>query len=85
MDKHLYAIVNYNNLHSWRDIDIPKETNEGFFDLRHIEKYTNSQIVKIQSRGYFYGVLSEKNFINKILSFVFPKNGSYFSVILKRK
>lgn len=83
--KHLYAIVNYNNLHSWRDIDLPNDNNEGFFDIQLIQDMTHCKLVSINTKGMFYEILDENNFIEKLTISLFPRHGSYFSAIFERK
>ena len=83
--KHLYAIVNYNNLHSWRDIDLPNESNEGFIDIQLIQDVTLSKLKCMTTKGIFYEILGEYNLIEKFISFLFPRHGSYFSAIFERK
>ena len=80
--KILYAIVNYNNYHSWKDIDIPDDYNEGFFTLEQISKDYNFNIDFISTRIYFYGISNSDGFIMQKL---FPKSGSIFSAILSKK
>ena len=83
--KHLYAIVNYNNLHSWRDIDLPNENNEGFFDIQLIQDITHCKLVSMNTRGMFYEILDENNLIEKLTTSLFPSYGSHFSAIFERK
>ena len=78
----LYAVIYYNNYHLWRHVNIPDDYNDGFFTIEQLSKDYNFKIDFISTRNYFYGIFESNN---KIMQRLFPKSGSTFSAVFRKK
>lgn len=76
----MYAIVNYNNFHSWRKIKIPEKYNDGFFTMDQVADRLGAEVTQFKTHTYLYGFSSGMkkldNFLEAILTKLLPKKAS---------
>ena len=84
----LYGIVNYNNYHSWKNINVPEKFNDGFFTIKQGAQSLDCNIDDLSTHGYLYGVRFPNKLFEKIegvLQSLFPKKGSTMSAVLIKR
>ena len=84
----IYAIVYCNNYFCWKNLEIPEEYNEGFFNIVEFAKRAGCEIEKIDTETYLYGFSFGVSFldhiIEKFMNILFPNKGSTMTVVIRK-
>ena len=79
--RHLYAIVYYHNFEWWRQIDIPADSDEGFFTPEGVANALGASLVYFEAFNFFQDRPSTQvgKWIELKIKATYPRHGSYFT------
>jgi hypothetical protein len=83
----LYAVVNYHNFEWWRNLEIPIDSDEGFFTINGLASSLDASILQIDAFNFFQfrPITILGKYIECILKKAYPQMGAYFSAVLIKR